>query len=76
MNTFSIAQLPPKEKERLDFLLVTWEERRMLAPDLLLKMRGVVAAKKAAVAAAEAAHSSVDSRVREAVRKSQHCTSC
>lgn len=41
----------------------------MLAPDLLLKMRGVVAAKKAAVAAAEAAHSSVDSRVREAVSK-------
>jgi hypothetical protein len=39
----------------------------MLAPDLLLKMRGVVAAKKAAVAAVEAAHSSVDSRVREAV---------
>ena len=62
-----MAQLPLKEKERLDYLLVTWEERRMLGPELLVKMRAVVAAKKAVLAAAEMVHTTAEARIREAV---------
>ena len=60
-------QLPIKEKERLDFLLVTWEERRMLGPELLVKMRAIVTAKKAVLAAAEMVHATADAQIREAV---------
>ena len=62
-----MVQLPIKEKERLDYLLVTWEERGMLGADLLVKMRGVVAAKKAVLAAAEMIHTTAEARIREAV---------
>lgn len=41
----------------------------MLGPELLVKMRGIVEAKKAAIAAADAVHATADSRVREAVSK-------
>lgn len=41
----------------------------MLGPELLVKMRGIVEAKKAAIAAADALHATADSRVREAVSK-------
>ena len=40
----------------------------MLSPELLLKMRGIVEVKRAAIAAAETMHATADSRVREAVR--------
>lgn len=46
----------------------------MLGPELLVKMRGIVDAKKAAIAAADAVHASADSRVREAVSKVTNLT--
>ena len=39
----------------------------MLSPELLLKMRGIVEAKRVAIAAAEMMHATADSRIREAV---------
>ena len=42
----SFDQLSPKDKSKLDFLLGTWEERRMLPPDLLVYMRQLVETKK------------------------------
>jgi hypothetical protein len=42
-------EFSPEEKKKLDSLLGTWEERMMLGPDLLVKMRGFVNARKGAV---------------------------
>jgi CID domain len=39
-------QLSPKDKGKLDFLLGTWEERRLLPPEVLAYMRKTVATKK------------------------------
>lgn len=48
----------------------------MLGPELLSKMRAVVAAKKAVSAAAEMVHATADARIREAVSTSLFCLFC
>ena len=46
---FLCPQMPQKEKDRLDFLLGTWEERQLLPGELLAGMRRMVVARKAGV---------------------------